>query len=426
MKTVRWYALFVVLFVAFSVTAQDKTFGDDVYFSSKSKKNEIPQEKEEVVFTVTETVKPVVVEATLSSERDVDEYNRRYTNNSETYVDEPVEPDMDEEIVYVDGELTQRIVRFHDPTKVTIVGADNVSIYMDGDEYQIVFNEPVNNNARSYYYSGFYDPWYYSGWYSPWRYNYYDPWYYYGYNPWYYGGYHWGWHRPWYGYGGWHNSWYGGGWYGYSNHYYPYYNYGTRYSAGRNSYAVSRNSSRGRYVEPRSQMASQPSLDGRTTRSSSSRSGDIVSGSRTSRESVRSNSTTRSSTRENMESANTRDNSTSRESVITTRTRSNSTSGNVNSSTNSSTRTRMATPNTNANSGSRNSSTYSNSRSSSGSSSYSSGSSGRSSGSSGSYSSGSSSGSRSSSGSYSSGGGRSSSSGSSSGGGRSSSGGGRR
>ena len=214
MRTLRWYTLIAMLSLAFTVLAQDDSFGDDVYSSFKSKKNEPKPEK---VKPAKEEKETPVVTATLSSTRDIDEYNRRYVNNND-YTDERVADTLE----YADGEVTQRIVKFHDPSKITIAGADNVNIYYDGETYEIDFNEPNNNAMSINFFTGYgypyyaYSPWFYRGWYSPWDSWYggwYDPWWYSGwygwYSPWYYS-----WYSPWY-YGGWYGSgWYGGGWYG--------------------------------------------------------------------------------------------------------------------------------------------------------------------------------------------------------------------
>ena len=139
MKTKKWYMIFVMIFIASSVTAQDDAFGDDIYYSSKNKKTEVQKPKTEPVKKVRET--PVVLEATVSSERDVDEYNRRYINDKE-YIDEAID---ENDTIYVDGELTQRIVKFHDPSKVIISGTDNVNIYYDGESYELDFDEPSSS-----------------------------------------------------------------------------------------------------------------------------------------------------------------------------------------------------------------------------------------------------------------------------------------
>jgi len=42
MKAIKNYVLFALMFVVVSTTAQNDAFGDDVYFSSKTKKVEPP------------------------------------------------------------------------------------------------------------------------------------------------------------------------------------------------------------------------------------------------------------------------------------------------------------------------------------------------------------------------------------------------
>lgn len=83
--------------------------------------------------------------------RDVDEYNRRYTSVD---VEEPYDEDFDDEDgTYIeelpdnnqkvtkkserrsDTEYTERIVRYHSPSKITIAGADQVDLYLSDGYY---------------------------------------------------------------------------------------------------------------------------------------------------------------------------------------------------------------------------------------------------------------------------------------------------
>jgi len=82
--------------------------------------------------------------AVSDEERDVDEYNRRYTSVD---VEEPYDEDSDGEVLAEynddmdnektvasdskkerrsDTEYTERIIRYHSPSKITIAGADQV------------------------------------------------------------------------------------------------------------------------------------------------------------------------------------------------------------------------------------------------------------------------------------------------------------
>ncbi|MDR0769173.1 MAG: hypothetical protein LBE71_04645 [Dysgonamonadaceae bacterium] len=312
MKTKTLHMIFVVIFTVSSAMAQDNAFEDDIYFSSKNKKPAViqsePAKKENTI----------VLEATVpAGGRSVDEYNRRYVNDTE-YIDEALTDETDTIIEYADGELTQRIVRFHDPSKVVISGADNVNIYYADGSYALYFDEPSSdglsiNINTSYGYS----PWY-AGW---------DPWYYgYGrYSPWHYG---YGWYSPWY-YGSWYLPYYYGGWYGgyYSGRHHHYggrhYYYGG-ISDGKNyhsQYTRNTRSSNSNDLKVRSSGTSSRSLSSARSGSSgrTSSRGDIVSSSsRSERQSaVRSKSSSASSSSSNSRSYSPSSESRSSSSSIT-------------------------------------------------------------------------------------------------------------
>ena len=208
MKPMKLTSLVVMLLVGFSAAAQEEFF-DDVYFSSsKEKKKEKTEEK---------VIQPKKEDATGSSSaivlasasdshpafeenRDVDEYNRRYTSVD---VEEPYDEDFDDEDgTYIeelpdnnqkvtkkserrsDTEYTERIVRYHSPSKITIAGADQVDLYLSDGYYSYGYdtdysdgNANVNVNINV---GNNWGGWY--GWNSPWYNNWYDPWY--SYSPW--------------------------------------------------------------------------------------------------------------------------------------------------------------------------------------------------------------------------------------------------
>lgn len=103
MKPMKLTSLAVMLLVAFSTAAQEEFF-DDVYFSSsKDKKKEKTEEKviQPKQQEETKTSSGIVLASASDSNssaydenRDVDEYNRRYTSVD---VEEPYDEDMDEE-----------------------------------------------------------------------------------------------------------------------------------------------------------------------------------------------------------------------------------------------------------------------------------------------------------------------------------------
>ena len=212
-----------------------QNIGDDLYFVPKKEKKE----------KVTKVVKPVVKEtmtvittdgeilhipadevvATVSNgklktvavnktpevvydasgvERNVDEYNRRYSSNTEDiYV---VETDDDEsewksglDDSQEDYVYTTRLIRFRSPRVAVPVSSP---LYWD----VVYLWSPLDWNV---YVGGYYS------YVSPTWINFYDPWYY---DPWHYDSWHWNygwsWHSSW----GWHDPWY-------HHHHYPYWGY---------------------------------------------------------------------------------------------------------------------------------------------------------------------------------------------------------
>lgn len=163
----------------------------------------------------------------VSTNFDVDAYNRRYTGNNNEGNDADTDYAMPDSTDNQDYQYTDRIVKFHNPqNSVTIASDDGINVYVDNDNYDSYYADrdwnfsigwgyPFFNSYYSGYY-GMYSPWY-TGWYSPfyagswyglgWGWPYYGGWY----NSWYYGGYpYYGW-----GYGGGyhHHGWNGGGYY---------------------------------------------------------------------------------------------------------------------------------------------------------------------------------------------------------------------
>ena len=159
MKPMKLTSLVVMLLVGFSAAAQEEFF-DDVYFSSsKEKKKEKTEEKviQPKKEKATESSSAIVLASASDShpafdkDRDVDEYNRRYTSVD---VEEPYDEDLDEaDGTYIeelpdnnqkvtkkaerrsDNEYTERIVRYHSPSKITIAGADQVDLYLSDGYY---------------------------------------------------------------------------------------------------------------------------------------------------------------------------------------------------------------------------------------------------------------------------------------------------
>ena len=193
MKSMKLTFLMMMLFTVLSGTAQ-KVFIDDVYFSSgeKDKKQQtaekVPQSKKNVDTSASASTYRVGHEnesvTTLNQERDVDEYNRRYTSVEDSEYVEPETVDVETSERRSDTEYTERIVRYHSPSKITIAGADQVNLYLSDGYYAYGYdtnyldnNTHVNVNINMGY-GGWYDPWYTGGWYGGWYSGWYDPWYY--------------------------------------------------------------------------------------------------------------------------------------------------------------------------------------------------------------------------------------------------------
>ena len=228
MKPMKLTSLMVMLLVGFSAAAQEEFF-DDVYFSS-SKKDKKEKTEEKVIqpkedaerTTMTSTYSTSKRKSAVSDEeRDVDEYNRRYTSVD---VEEPYDEDSDGEILAEynddmdnektvasdskkerrsDTEYTERIIRYHSPSKITIAGADQVDLYLSDGYYAYGYDTDYSNGSTNVSvnvnigngWGGYYDPWY-SGWYGGWYGGWYDPWIYSPARYWGYGpsfGFGWGW-----------------------------------------------------------------------------------------------------------------------------------------------------------------------------------------------------------------------------------------
>jgi hypothetical protein len=385
MKTNRWFLLLVMILITGSATAQGNDFDDDIYSSSKSRKTVQSDATAKGQTTAVTTSKPqrqVTVETVLAGERDVDEYNRRYSDSGE-YSDEPVAADGNTAGEYADSELTERIVRFHNPEKIIVSGADNLNVAYNGEDYELNFNEPENSSVNIYVNNyggggGLYDPWYagygwyrpyyYSGWYSPWYGGWYSPWYYHS------------WYSPWYGgyYGGYWGGYYGGGWHHHHRPYYTsnYYN-GRRgyYSGGGNRSVNSRVSGDGRRSSSvsRGQYTTSRSSSGRVSRDNAT---TVNRGSSGSREGITSSSRSNSGSAVNGQttSRSRSDNGSSGSSGSRTRVSPSQNSGSSSSGRSSS------SYDSGGSSSSRSSSSYSSGSSSRSSSSYSGGGSSRSSG----------------------------------------------
>ena len=171
-----------------AMIAQD----DDLYFMSKKSKSTVVEEAHDYYGMPKDTYY-------AGSNRDVDEYNRRFRSHVEQIGDSSkvdvisfngekgVYPDS----LHEDFRLTKKMARF--------------------DEYQLDSAYWAGYQTGRDTWWGWHSPWYYSSW------GWYDPWY----SPWYYSSWSWGWYDPWYyGYAGWYDPWYYRGYWGWRDPYY--------------------------------------------------------------------------------------------------------------------------------------------------------------------------------------------------------------
>ena len=231
----RFYALIGLLALSAGAILQAQDY-DDIYYdaskSSASTKAKVAQPAKTVAVygEVPERYKEAV-QVNYSTNRDVDEYNRRGAYDPSNMP--AFEVDINGDTIYFDNDSiyddeafanTRRIERFYNP--------DVVILSDDDDLVELYYSETPTINLivgsdwgydyydwgfySSYYpwYTGWYEPW---GWYSPWRWR--ASWYYgyrpwgwsWGYHPWYYSSWSWGWgrsywdwgHRPYWGWSDW-------------------------------------------------------------------------------------------------------------------------------------------------------------------------------------------------------------------------------
>ena len=143
MKPIKLTSMLLMLLVAATAFGQGE-FYDDVYFPSGKKVKKEQKEVKKVIEPQKQTQRTVTANnADLSSvnvksgltEDEVDAYNRRNLKDNEelTYEDEGLYAEDDTVVVderRSDTEYSERIIRYHSPSKVTIAGADNVNIYL--------------------------------------------------------------------------------------------------------------------------------------------------------------------------------------------------------------------------------------------------------------------------------------------------------
>ena len=147
MKTMKSvYLTSLLLLAAISATAQEDYY-DDVYFSTKSKKRERTDERR-----MSASDRPASRQRydrdrdNFDSDRDVDAYNRRYTDSSTAdYNDYDRDARDDNRKAKAserrgDHEYSERIIRYHSPSKITITGADNVDLNLSDGYYSYSYD----------------------------------------------------------------------------------------------------------------------------------------------------------------------------------------------------------------------------------------------------------------------------------------------
>ena len=214
----KWYYLYLLMFLSITVSVNAQDIDDDMYFVSSKKKatNKVSSKSASQNVVPVKVVKPVQgkevdVDFHTGQLRDVDDYNRRGNNNSQ------VVARLVNDTLYVStlDSTNQQQTYIYGKEK------DGKNSYYEDDNYyedDYIFTYRLGRYHRVH----FIDPWYWDyayGWYDPWYdpwYGWYAPYYRHGYYSWYDWG--WGWHHhPRWGYG-WsypeyhhHHGYYGGG-----------------------------------------------------------------------------------------------------------------------------------------------------------------------------------------------------------------------
>ena len=239
----RFALLSSVVAIGVLAASAQSYYDDDIYYDASKVKKETPAKQ---TVKQTQAVRPVqqqttatqlyydgaqyvpwsnvgeyqsadTYQATGSSTRDVDEYNRRYTTPSNA------QPDSLSLQQYLEMSNTQKLARFQDSDVAAIAVAEGDYDYADVNTYYKQPTTTINLNVIGGYpyygYYGYNSPWYWSSWaFDPWwggYYGYYSPYWNWGWGPswswnWAWGGPHWG---PSWGWGGphWGGHW-GGHW----------------------------------------------------------------------------------------------------------------------------------------------------------------------------------------------------------------------
>ncbi len=227
MRTTRLYTLLLATMAStLFAFGQIYTPEDDIYYTPTDKNTIVEKARMEKKPTQVKLVQPPVE---TNSERDVDEYNRRYApsweEESEPQPEVAYTTNNEQEGYYLNGfngsdsdyEYAERIRRFHNPqlaihisepgyTDIYMLNSSDWNVYVDNSYAWVTptWSNPYywNYNFSPYSYNnyawgGYYNNWGWGGFYRPYR-PHYNSWYGFG-DPWYYGyGYGYGYRPPYY------------------------------------------------------------------------------------------------------------------------------------------------------------------------------------------------------------------------------------
>ena len=226
----RIYAFVGLLAMSAGAILQAQDY-DDIYYdasksTTKTKTKAVQPTKTVAVYGEVPERYKEAVQSNYSTDRDVDEYNRRGAydpSNAPAF-----EVDINGDTIYFDNDTiyeeafanTRRIERFYNPDIVILSDDDDLVelYYSESPTINLIVGSDWGYSSYYPWYTGWYEPWYMDyGWYSPWRWH--SPWYYgyrpwgwtWGYNPWYYSSWSWGWghnywawnYRPYWGWSDW-------------------------------------------------------------------------------------------------------------------------------------------------------------------------------------------------------------------------------
>ena len=127
-------SIMVMLTLAFGAMAQEE-FYDDVYFSSGKTKKKEKTSRQNTSSAYASSDSRTTARQRSITEMDVDAYNRRYNERADEAYDDMTDDTIQVQERRSDNEYSERIVRYHSPSKITIAGADNVELNLSDGYY---------------------------------------------------------------------------------------------------------------------------------------------------------------------------------------------------------------------------------------------------------------------------------------------------